>query len=122
MKKNILLTLLMSLSLTSCIVIENPSSNENSSNQESSNIENSSTTKDSTNNENSSLEKETSSNKESSTDDNVSVDPTATKIELGYGDYVSSVNNQYKGETLYNKYTDLTKEVEIYQTHKNPFT
>ena len=121
MKKNILLTLLMSLSLTSCIVIENPSSNENSSNQESSNIENSSTIKDSTNNENSSLEKEsssnkeTSSNKESSTDDNVSVDPTATKIELGYGDYVSSVNNQYKGETLYNKYTDLTKEVESSQ-------
>lgn len=115
MKKNILLTLLMSLSLTSCIVIENPSSNENSSNQESSNIENSSTIKDSTNNENSSLEKETSSNEESSTDDNVSVDPTATKIELGYGDYVSSVNNQYKGETLYNKYTDLTKEVESSQ-------
>ena len=46
MKKNILLTLLMSLCLSSCILIENPSSNESNSGdvnyeESSSNLENS---------------------------------------------------------------------------------
>ena len=57
MKKNILLTLLMSLCLSSCILIENPSSNESNSGDV--NYEESSS-----NLENSTQDTESSSNKE----------------------------------------------------------
>ena len=122
MKKNLLLILLMSFSLTSCVVIENPSSNQesselkDSSSNESPSVEKeSSSNESSSNNESTSIEKDSSSNesttpnKDSSSDDNSNIDPNATKIELGYGDYVTSINNQYVGENLYNKYIDLTK-------------
>ena len=116
MKKNILLTLLMSLCLSSCILIENPSSNESNSGdvnyeESSSNLENS------TQDTESSSNKEDVSNKDSSSsEENVDVDPNSTSINLGdYGDYYTSINNQYKGIELYKKYNELTKEIESSQ-------
>ena len=63
--------------------------------------------------EESTSDKESSTPEDSSSAENVDIDPNATKIELGgYGDYVTSLNNKYKGVELFEMYNGLTEEVE----------